>query len=463
MPLSLAETATRALLFCFINEHHRGRSSSSMAWLAQRSVACPLEVSDADMGCIEARAFRRFVVHGRRPGPGTLAVCIWLLEDEGYLISGHTLLETNRSRKSTVKRDQQVGTAALAGLFYDEQIDFPDASIATLILSRSDCVKERYDAFGTERIYRASSSEVEGEFEARLDLGGYDSLLEVRGSVVRVATYWYFRPLERYDEETLGVFRCSVSMEGTSLVLRGLRPYYKRTLRRIAPSDHADLKQSENLTARQKNNIIMYSDRLFFGLKPPSKERGMNNELSELDLELLDATRKKDPVRMMLALTDGANVNAIEPETGSTPLHIAAEAGEPTCLYVLIYKPQLHQDLLDTIEDAGNQNRVEVDLAVRTAQANVDFTALDHEGQFAVNRAPLPPEGFEFDDPVGILQLENAIAIANPTSDALEGMGVNGDLFQDDLFTPEERRRVMGEARRGSDAGALPPEPDGMA
>ncbi|WP_299283297.1 hypothetical protein [uncultured Tateyamaria sp.] len=323
--------------------------------------------------------------------------------------------------------------------------------------------KLEYELFRAMREYSRRRSEQVSVFERRMDDGYYDRLSEEFGRIYRLGTYLRYAIVDDHTvgsrtPETGGVVRADdrirLTTAGGSKLCEVIR---------IAPLNFDNLEKSSNLTRRQKSNILKYSNRFFFGGELLTKERGMSNDFSEADLAFLNAAKSGDAVSMAIALADGANINAIDPKTGQTALHVTASESEMICVQVLLGDADFTSEVIRGVKDDTEHDPVLVDLSVRLAQAQLDPTILDRRNRFALNCAPLPADETALaTDPIAQLQMTLADLIYLKTSDALKVMGVSPDVTHDDFTAPDERRAIMSWARHAEGSDAPQAGPSGM-
>lgn len=166
----------------------------------------------------------------------------------------------------------------------------------------------------------------------------------------------------------------------------------------------------------------------------------MSVELTDVDRALLQAAQNHKPIEMMVALANGANINAVDPSNGRTALHYAATDMVPYCLFVLIYEQTHYPQLLESIREDTELNVIEVDLAVRQAQARLNPLILDHDHLFASELVDFPEnDECVSTDPTVPIRANNYFFIKHVEEDALTARGLSPELRNIMSYSLEER------------------------
>ncbi|SMX28211.1 hypothetical protein TRP8649_02326 [Pelagimonas phthalicica] len=447
MPLSLPETTIRSLLFCLINEQREDIRFPAV-WLDSQIVKLQGEIENDSAPVTDVRALRRFYVKGERPGSQTLAACISLLEYYKFLETDHLVLAQQRSRKSK-KRMPETGMIpphrSLEGVHFAELGVGSVTKLNCLLLSEREETSFQWEAYRAVRNYVKQPDESAERYEYRLGDGNYDDLEEFLGVVdLRLeGTFFDFRG-EHGTYLWGGLNGRVLIKDEQNLVLKPFDRQPPEPHKRIAPLDVMAESASSNLTKRQKNNIVRYAQRYLAPTGDFVFRRFMSSDLTSIDSKLLQAAKDQQPLEIMAALADGANINAIDPANGQTALHYVASGLDPYCLVALVYEPNYYPHLLDSLKKDTDLNVVEVDLAVRQAQARLDPLILDHEHRFASEHVDVPgPEEDDDADPTASLRLNNYLFLVRFEEEALQAGGLSPSLNNVLTFSLEERVRQL--------------------
>ncbi len=103
---------------------------------------------------------------------------------------------------------------------------------------------------------------------------------------------------------------------------------------------------------------------------------------NEKDRKLLQAARDGNPREIALALVNGANINAQEPETGASSLHLIALHGRLSLYEALVFSPESHAEILQDLTSAGVTDLNNAGHALQNAQAELDAAVIDNNALF---------------------------------------------------------------------------------
>ena len=401
---------------------------------------------DPDTELVSEASIRRFVVHGRKPHDATLDTFVVFLETMGVLDREHSFLVELRPRKRPLHVSYEGPHADFfrlrgLGTYFSELLDEPTC-LNVLILGRSSDELSNLAAYRAVRHYERRENEGEVSFARRLDDGDYDHLGELSGAVRAYGNSITFSfrgpPGSSIWEQRSGVV--SRGDDSNFVFVHRAKYLRKEPYLRIAPTDPKDIKQYPNLTKRQKNNIMKYRPRYLEPVSIQAVRRIMNEEPSELDVQLIHAARDQKPVEMMAAIYAGADVNAVDPQNGKSVLHYAAETNNLFVLAVLIYERDVLFELKDAIAKDTDLDPIAVELAVRKAQSQLNPISLDHDHLFASELMDCPglePEDFE--DPTADLRDKLYWFVAFTEQDALVAAGLS-DALNDQNVVPLSKR-----------------------
>jgi hypothetical protein len=337
------------------------------------------------------------------------------------------------------------------GIYFYEGNAENQTLLSSIIVSKQK--KQPYYCIVQKRVYNQKDNESGQDFQDRMENGRSDEHFEFTGYIdFSPKNNLEFILLQKDDHrKRLNELNITCGQENESLIIKYSKDLVERTF--------INNKSNKNLTKRVRSNILKKQERYTrsYNAAPQllilynfSDLRRESNRaiLNQFDKKLLDSAEQGDAIGMILALADGADINAQDPETGWTALHWTAKTGNDFCLTVLYDGPQEDlQDIFKKLEREGHDT-IDIETKLSKSKQKLNPLILSFDNRFASEQSVA--YRMTFDEVYGsgnkflIQQREIHNTVQYLESDALQAKGLYRFLNNEFSVSMADRLRELG-------------------
>ena len=356
----------------------------------------------------QADALENFLYRIRSPRLNKAAIYEAFLIAKGYLCQDDLDRFSKMSFKETEDTPYFTISTESCDQSEDEALYFHEGSadretlLCSLLLTKEKS-SLHYKVYLQERVYQRQNEEKGTSYQDRIDQAECNIYREFFGYLFFSKYGNKLKLQEIKDSELIDIFREGKVYKENIFTIKNKNDLIYRTfknlnLKAVKKSEMNQLDSKINLTPRIRNNIIMKSKRFLhqhnitsFNTDKFIFEIIKRNKtiLSKQDKQLLQGAEDGDALEMILAIADGADINAQDPKTGWTALHWVARIANPFCLAVLSYQPDKLTGMYEALKHEGHSNIEEIDFKLRQSQEKLDPLILCHKHLFASEKSIL--------------------------------------------------------------------------
>ena len=352
-------------------------------------------------------AVKDFMVNLSRPTSEKAALYESFLISHGFLKKGQ--MENFAAAFDSIKEYDEIMDLSekdsddlkkIEGMYlYESSAD--SETLFSFIIIAMDNKHPFLTAYVAEKVYKPEYCSDADAYQRRIDNGECDIFREFNGKIVKINEF-YLLELMNYSSKRIAEMRKAyIKIDDSDITENLIVTYSKDNISRKFESVGEWHKIIKKLTKRQLNNIHIERKRgviivpqnmhLLLLYNDHNSLRGKGKKiLSEFDEQLLDSAESGNTGGMILALVNGANINAQDPDTGFTALHYVAKNADLVSLKVLIYDPDALTMFYDLMQDEELKGIKDFDSKLRKAQIELDTLVLSHDHRFAIEQCRFP-------------------------------------------------------------------------